>query len=660
MSFLDNAEVIVIDDFTKGLDVYGDVTETEKGAYPEADNMILTRRVLSTVVGTTRHTATAAPNSETVIYAVVFTLVGGTSEHLVYTSGGTWYRLVTDTYTQLRTGLSTAPTYLSHAPFRSRMVLANGVDAVQSWDGTTMLPIGAKMVSTMGATSVPGGTWTGGTNYTTNVREGTEARQLTASGASTVTMRIAYTATQNFLTGPQSGDPNFDAAASGDAFRAQVFVISGAANITSVDFRFYSTYSTVYFQGSATGFSAGWNAVSLTRNGMTDVGTANWAAITTFEVRLITTGAADIAVDDSLFQYLTNPVPVANIAVIYNNFLILGDQTADRVRVSMSTVSQIDSFPTANFVRVTGGGYSLEQGDRINGMKVYSSVVIIGKPRSIHALSGTPTSTTVDVATVETGIDGHNSMVESPFALLYVYGNRIHAFRLTGRSAISQKIGPLLATTNQGGLGPGLDVDNAQRHVSIRHDETHSIRWSFAEIGNANNTLQLWYDYDRDAWISEILYAVRHYHHAIVSGTREIHATQYDGFLQRLDVGTTFDGTAIASRVLLPWVAGPRKQPEDLPAVVRWLGAILLLDGNTDVTVEYRVADTPAEATGAFTEATGSPLSASTPDAEKGFVGFGNVLGRFCQIRARTTSGRMELHTPVFIYYEPVTGRKGP
>ena len=251
-------------------------------------------------------------------------------------------------------------------------------------------------------------------------------------------------------------------------------------------------------------------------------------------------------------------------------------------------------------------------------------------------------------------------MVESPFALLYVYGNRIHAFRLTGRSVVSQKIGPLIATTNQGGLGPGLDLANPQRHTAIRHDETHTIRWSFAEIGVANNSLQLWYDYDRDAWLSEVLYAVRHFYHTIVSGSREVHVVAYDGFLRRADVGTDFDSTAIASRVLLPWVAGPRRQPEDLPAVVRWLGGVFLLDGNTNVTVEWRVADTPAQTGGAFTEAEGSPLSASTPDAETGFAGFGNAVGRFIQCRVRTTSGRMELHTPVFLYYKPVTGRKGP
>ena len=661
MSYLDGAEVVTIDDFTKGLDAYGDVTETEKGAYPEADNLTLVRRVLSTVVGTTRFSATAAPNSETIIYAVPFTLVGSSTEHLVYTSGGTWYRLASDAYTQLRTGLSTAPTYITHAPFRGRMVLTNGVDALQGYDGTTMIPIGSKLVSNCADTPVPAGTWAGGTNETTTIREGTEARRIAQVGAGTGTAVETYTTVQDFLAGPQSGDPNFDSAASGDAFRAQVNVVSGLANITNVVFRFRTSAGN-FRDLTVTGanLASGWNAVSLARSTAVATGAPNWASVDQFEIRLTTTGDATIIVDDALFQYITNPTPVGNIVVIYNNFLLVGDQSADRVRTNYSTVSQIDDFPTANFTRITAGGYSLEQGDRLTAMKVYSSVVVIGKPRSIHALSGTPGNITVDVATTESGIDGHNSMVESPFALLYVYGNRIHAFRLTGRSVTSQKIGPLISTTNQGGLGPGLDLANPQRHTAIRHDETHTIRWSFAEIGAANNSLQLWYDYDRDAWLSEVLYAVRHFYHTIVSGSREVHVVAYDGFLRRADVGTDFDGTAITSRVLLPWVAGPRRQPEDLPAVVRWLGGVFLLDGNTNVTVEWRVADTPAQTGGAFTEAEGSPLSASTPDAETGFAGFGNAVGRFIQCRVRTTSGRMELHTPVFLYYKPVTGRKGP
>lgn len=659
MSLLDDVEVLTIDDFTKGLDVYGSVTETEKGAYPEADNLWMPRKILETIGGTTRFSTTAAPNSGVILYAVPFTLVGGSTEHLVYTDAGTWYRLLNDTYTQLRTGLSTTPTYLTHAPFRSRMVLANGVDAVQGYDGTTMIPVGTKLVSNMANTPTPAGTWTGGTNETTTVREGTQARAIDRVGAGDTTITLTYTTVQNFLTGPQSGDPDFDALASGDTLRAQINVVSGAANITRVRFLFRTGAGADYRVLDVTGLSAGWNAASVTRNAAVATGTPNWASIASVDITLTTSGNANVIVDDVLFQYGTNPVPVGNIAVVFNNFLLLGDQSADRVRVSYSAVSQIDSFPSANFTRVTGGGHSLEQGDRINGMKVYNSVVIIGKPRSIHAFSGAPGNITVDVATTESGIDGQNSMVESPFALLYVYGNRINAFRLTGRGVVSQKIGPLLMTANQGGLGPGLDLNNAQRHYSIRHDETHTIRWTFAEIGNSTNTLQVWYDWDRDAWLCEALYAVRQFHHSIESGTRVVHFVAYDGFIRVADDGTTFDGTVIASRVLLPWVAGPRKRPTDLPAVVRWLGGVFLLDGNANVTVEYRVADTPTHTGAAFTEAEGSPLDANAPDAEAGFVGF-NTVGRFLQVRLRTTSGTMEVHTPVYLYYLPIPSRKGP
>lgn len=658
MGLLDDAEVLTIDDFSKGLDAYGDVTETEKGCYPEADNLTLVRKSPSTITGTTRLSSTAAPNSETVIYTVPFTLVGSSTEYLVYTSGGTWYRLSSDTYTQLRTGLATAPTFLSHAPFRGRMILANGTDAIQGYNGTVMIPIGSKLVSNMANSPNPAGTWTGGTNETTNVREGTQARQITRTGAGTTTITLTYTTAQDFLAGPQSGDPNFDAAANGDTLRAQIYVVSGASNITRVRFRFITSAGN-YRELDATGFSAGWNAVSVTRNSATSTGSPNWASIASVEIDLTTTGDATVVVDDVLFQYGTNPVPVGNIVVIYNNFLLVADQSADRVRVNYSSVTQIDDFPTANFVRVTAGGYSLEQGDRITAMHVYSSVVIIGKPRSIHALSGAPGAVTVDVVTTETGIDGHNSVVESPYALLYVYGNNVQAFRLTGRESVSQRIAPMLMPTDHGGLGPGLDVANGQLHAAIRHDETHSIRFSFREVGGSQNGLQLMYDWVRNAWTSELLYAVRQYFHVVSESTRKIGFVAYDGFIRLADDGTDFDGTAIASRLLLPWVAGPRRRPEDLPAAVRWLGAVVLLDGNVNVTVEYRVADTPQETGGSFTEAEGSPLAAASPNAEKGLVTFGNTMGRFLQMRIRTTSGRMEVHPPVYIYYLPVTGRKG-
>ena len=661
MSLFDGAEVLTIDDLSKGIDAYGDVTGTEKGCYPEADNLVLTRKNPSSILGTTRFSTIAAPGSETILYAVSFTLVGSSTEKLVYTSGGTWYRLASDTYTQLRTGLSTAPTYLSHAPFRGRMILANGVDAIQGYDGTTMFPVGGKMVSNCSNTPTPAGTWTGGTEELTLVREGTGARRMTQSGAATFTLQLAYTSTQDFLAGPNSGDPNFDAAASGDTLRAQVNVVTGAANITSLTFRFHTTAGVDYRTSASAhaGLVAGWNAISLTRNGFTDTGAPNWASIVRVDVIMVTSGDATIVVDDLLFQYGTNPVPVGNIVVVYNNFLIVGDQSADRVRLNYSSVTQIDDFPTANFARVTAGGYSLEQGDRITALHVYTGVVIIGKPRSIHALSGAPSNISVDAVTTETGIDGHNSVVESPYALLYVYGNAVQAFRLTGREAVSQRIAPMLMTTNHGGIGPGLDLDNAQAHTAIRHDETHTIRYSFREIGTSTNALQMVYDWVRNAWTSELLYNPRHYHHAIVSSAREIHFVAYDGFIRRADVGTDFDGTAIASRLLLPWVAGPRERPEDVPAMCEWLGAVILLDGNVNVVVEYRTSSTPSGATGAFSAAEGSPLSASSANAEQGLVGFGNVVGRFLQIRLRTTSGSMEVHPPIYVYYKPIPGRVG-
>lgn len=660
MSLVDQAEVMVLEDLSKGLDTYGGVLSTQKGYYPEATNLVLTRKVPSTIRGTTRFSATAAPNLETAVYATNFTLVGGSAEKLVYTSGGTWYRLLSDAYTQLRTGLDTAPSYVSTTPFRGRVFLANGTDAIQGYDGTTMIPVGSKLACNMSNTPTPAGTWVGGVNETATVREGAQARSLTQVGAGTATATVTYTAAQNFQTGPQSGDTNFDEAANGDTMRAQVFVSSGAANITRVRFRFETTAGVNYRDLDATGLVAGWNAVSITRNsGGAGTGAPNWASIADLAIQLTTTGNASVIVDDVLFQYGTTPVPVGNIVIVYNNFLLVGDQSADRVRVNFSAVNQVDNFPTANFTRVTGGGYTLEQGDRITAMKVYSSVVIIGKPRSIHSLTGAPGSISVDPVTVEEGIDGHGSVVESPFALHYIYGNSIRSFRLTGRDSLSAPISPMFMTTNHGGIGPGIDVTSGQAHSAVRHDETHTLRFSFREIGESANTLQVAYDWLAKAWTSELTYPVRQYHHAIQSSVRELHFVAYDGFVRRADAGTDFDGTAIASRLDLPWIAGPRKTPSDIPTVVRWLGFHVLLDGNTTVVVEYRVADTPTQATGAFSTAEGSPVSAVTPDAETGFVSLGNAVGRFLQVRLRTTSGRMEIHPPVYFYYLPISGRKG-
>src|SRR3990167_8466898 len=101
MALLDQADVMVIEDLSKGVDAYGDVTSTEKGCYPEADNLVMPRKALVTIAGTTKYSTTAAPSSGTILYQEDFTLVGSSSEKLVYTDAGTWYRLASDTYTQL-------------------------------------------------------------------------------------------------------------------------------------------------------------------------------------------------------------------------------------------------------------------------------------------------------------------------------------------------------------------------------------------------------------------------------------------------------------------------------------------------------------------------------------------------------------------------------
>lgn len=175
---------------------------------------------------------------------------------------------------------------------------------------------------------------------------------------------------------------------------------------------------------------------------------------------------------------------------------------------------------------------------------------------------------------------------------------------------------------------------------------------------SGRNILGLIYDYTLDAWVSkytglEMGYLTR----AIVNGNREILAcNQQNGFIYRLDVGTTFDGTEITSNVTLPWIQA--KTEDGIANVVRWINGQFYLKnafGTGNVMVYAAFADDPTEFDGATFTSFGT-INTSSMDSDKGFITFGRT-SRWMQVKFESTSGGFELQVPVIIGFNPTPRR---
>jgi hypothetical protein len=119
-----------------------------------------------------------------------------------------------------------------------------------------------------------------------------------------------------------------------------------------------------------------------------------------------------------------------------------------------------------------------------------------------------------------------------------------------------------------------------------------------------------------------------------------------------MDVGTTFDGTAIESYVTMPWIQHPGAEKDG--HVARWYNVTVYLKGTANVAIDVRFADEPHEfATAAFTT---FGTVQTTPDGDKGFAYLGKT-SRWMQLRLRATSGNFEVCPPIIIGTAPTERR---
>lgn len=630
-------QFLIIDDLSKGMNTYDPEGRIQKGFYEDALNMLLTNKSPITVAGITKLNTTAAPATSKILWFEPYTDSAGVSTFIVACDDGFVRKYVvgTDTWTTLITSAAAAADY-THTPFRGQLIFANGTDVIRKYDGTNVLPVGGLLVADWEADE----TWTGGSADTTNVYEGVQSRGSLTNGVEAI---IDYSSAKDFLTG-LNGGTNF---ASGDNFDIYVNRTAGAGT-TALTVRFGNTADTVYFQATATVPNAtGWQRIRILRSAFVLTGSPVWSSIQRFKVSHATAGNT-ISIDHAYWIYNLAP-PIGDFVEMYAQQLVVSGVDSDPVRIVYSDPGTVDEFPAANIARFSGGRHIFEKTDQITALRSYFDELIVGKVNSAWTFSGTGTNISISALPLTIGIDGHRAIAETPWSLHFLFENNIFGARLTSRGLVSTNINSLLTD---------LDGNNLQKNVTIRHDRTHTVRWGLRENAATENDLGLIYDYNLDAWASRYTgLSMGYLTRAIVNGNREIlGCSQQNGFIYRLDVGTTFDGTAITSSVTLPWIQAPNQEGQ--ANVVRWINGQFYLKnafGTGSVTADAAFADDPTEFNAASFTTFGT-INTSSMDSDKGFVYFGRTA-RWIQIRLQSTSGGFEVQLPIVIGYNATLRR---
>jgi hypothetical protein len=535
-------------------------------------------------------------------------------------------------------------------------------------DGRYILPIGAAGYSfdvQNPVTNVPtdqrvaafeaSESWSGGTSITTggHRKDGLASRKLSGV-ASMVLDYTAGASARDFSTG-LLGAPNFGTT---DWFIIWLRRTAGSG-ASDHKFRFGNAAGTAYFEGTfnLTLVADHWYEFAVRRSMLPIVaGAPSWASIDRFTVFNDTAGN-DTEYDAAYFQYVQRVGARGAVIEMYNNQLVIGDLYDAKTALRYSNVGSPDYMDAANIARFDGGRLSLGDQDRITALWTYFDELIVGKTSSAWTFSGTGVNVSISALPLTIGIQGNRAIVETPWSLHYHYDNNIFGARLTSRGLVSTNITDYLTP---------VDVNQGHRTSSIRNDLSHTVRWSFRTTAATvdQNDLGLIYDYQLDAWVGKYTPKIRHYAQWVNYGQkkRELLCAQYDGYIRRVDTGTDFDGTPIASYVTLNWMQASKRTAAGNPSaamstgrvspmranVSQWVDVQVYLKGTATVSIEARFADEPHEFDAAVFATYGTV--GATPDGDKGFVYLGKT-SRWIQLRLSATSGSFEVNPPIIIGY---------
>ena len=610
-------------------------TSVPDGFLPDIVNMDIPSGIPESMIGSTLF-ATGMTLTGTHTMLATYYSSAGVPTYLGANTTGEVYYWTGSAWTYLLRGLSTSTLWWSDEQVGNVLVITNKNDGIFKYDGTRLLPIGAKHICDMESAEV---TWAGTNSAdTVNVKQGLQGRKITSTGAAVVVTFTPATALDLINgIGPTARDYT-----TADRIKFWVYIDDTTKLDTATTYiRLGNAGDTLYFQLTAANWGSlanGWNHVSVLKSAFAITGvTPVWSTIAKVSFAVDATGANTVnATFDDMYLVYASTMPACSVVTSFKNSLIGMNDTSGTSNVNFARVSAPDdwdvlaTFPVAE-----------NNGDAIVGGKKYYDQVVVVKDQSAHSIYATVSGTTYPAyrfsqspITSAYGGASHRSIVEGDGAKLYWWtASDIVMYDGTSVQKVSTEVDPTIAPL-------------ATRLWSIvggRLRAKNQLWWAYTPVGASTNTKVLRYDYAQQAWLPSTGQTLENLMNATSSGSDLLLSITSAGRVLQQGSGTTFDTTAISSSLDLPWVSGP-----DPERMVRWHeAAVGFADSTGTITVKYRTADHPREmATASYSTAQTLTLSSSS---EKGRVFIG-ARSRWLQLQIiNVTGAAFQILPPVTI-----------
>lgn len=626
----------------KGLDSKSEPTATDQDHLADLQNVDLRAGTPNRMNGFDNAAASMSipAGAEPTLLARWYPSDGSTPDYVFAARDGHVYWWTGSAMESLRRGLSTSTSqthYWTWTSLGDYLIIANRTDGNFKYDGDRLLPLGAKYIADMESGEA---TWSGGAAETTTVREGAQARSLTASAGGTASMTLTPATAWDLINGQLQGKDY----ATSDYINFQVN-FDTAANLTPASsyIRFGDSADTAYFQLTADNWGTlvdGWNQIHVLKSAFATTGAPVWSSIAKMTLFTDADPATSVvSIFDDVYMIYASVMPSCQYVTNFKNMVIGARTSANPSDFHFSKVSAPDEYDASAVFPV-----SENDGQTITGLHPYYNQVLVTKDNSLHSIGGSVAGTVYPnyrlehlLVTTEHGCSSHRTLVEAGNMIYMLWRNEVHRYKGVGTEKVSYRVDPTL---------DGIEKSRLEQAHATRYRTRNIIAFFYTPSGGTQNTRRIDYGYIEDGWapVSGMTMALSGT--VYVSGTEYFATAEYGGDIMLQDTGSDFDGDAITAYVTLPWTSA--QQPDEMKT---WDELYLPYQTNTgSLIVEYRIADHPREFDAA-SYTTAETINMATVQNE-GRVRVG-ARSRWIQIRLRTVGASWVQYGPLMLYAIP-------
>ena len=495
----------------KGAWTHASPASTPAGFWPNLTNVDLPGGVLTNMNGNEVLLDKDYP-SGTINLLVDRRIVGSTTEYLISKYNATdervyiWNVAASDWYC-LRILPGTTARWWSWVQYGTDLYISNPVDGVYRWDGTSLVPIGARSIATMETTEVA--LWTGdGVASTTQYAEGRGSYYLADTGAAqTATFHPA--ATVDLTTGRYQARNYLLAKTGTDYYHFKIRFDSSETNtvdttntkavFTDTDGDTLTFPMTTWLTSrggsviSATPTLDLWYDIYLLASSGTDSASYDPTTFHSFALTIDGNAAHVLAYFDDLYVIYQDTMPAVQIIAEWKNMLWGARTTAHPDTLWFSPVQAPDEFdPLATFPIKA-------RGQSITGLSSYFSQLTVGCDTETHSISGSTSGYTYPAYVFdqqhishELGCSSYRSIIEMNNRLYWWYDGMIVEYRGSGVTKLSYPVDPTLALA---------DKTKLDYIVGAPFQTKNQGWWTFKRTAGSVNDRVLRYDYVLGAFL---------------------------------------------------------------------------------------------------------------------------------------------------------------